>query len=116
VVSNIVLDEIAPAPERVVKFLYSLPKENIFVINSLDEHDRLAEKYMLEGILTKKWYEDALHIAIATCIGADAIVSWNFKHIVRFDKIIQFNKVNLMNNYQPVSIYSPQKFYYEKEI
>ena len=110
------LEELAPAPGKVLDVFYSLPKRNIFVIDAIEAHEELAEKYINEGILTKKWYDDALHIAIATHVRADVLVSWNFKHIVRCDKIIQFNKVNTLNNYQPVSIYSPQEFYYEKEI
>jgi predicted nucleic acid-binding protein len=116
VVSNIVLDELAPAPSKVLDIFYSLPKENIFIINANDSMKVLATQYISEGILTEKWYEDALHIAIATYERADVIVSWNFKHIVRADKIIQFNKVNLLNNYQQIMINSPQEFYYEKDI
>ena len=30
---------------------------------------------------------DAEHIAVAKVAGADIVVSWNFKHIVHFEKI-----------------------------
>lgn len=39
----------------------------------------------------------------------DVLVSWNFKHIVRFDKIRLFNAVNLEQGYKPLSIYSPRE-------
>jgi hypothetical protein len=38
---------------------------------------------------------------------ADLIVSWNFKHIVHFDKIRGYHAVNLMNGYNMVAIHSP---------
>ena len=76
----------------------------------------LAEEYINRGILSEKWLEDALHIAIATCNRADVIISWNFKHIVRCDKILQFNKINMLNSYAPIAICSPMEFYYEKEV
>ena len=33
------------------------------------------------------------HIALATIAAVDALVSWNFKHIVRLQKIRLFNAV-----------------------
>jgi len=50
---------------------------------------------------------DALHVALATVARADLIVSWNFKHIVHFDKIRGFNAVNLREGYIPIEIHSP---------
>ena len=35
------------------------------------------------------------HIALATLDRVDALVSRNFKHIVRLEKIRQFNEVNV---------------------
>jgi len=50
-----------------------------------------------------------LHIAVATVGEADVLVSWNFKHIVRFDKIRLFNAVNLEYGYKPLQIFSPRE-------
>lgn len=50
-----------------------------------------------------------LHIALATVAEVDMVVSWNFKHIVRFDKIRLFNAVNLEQGYKSIEIYSPQE-------
>ena len=36
------------------------------------------------------------HIALATLDRVDALVSRNFKHIVRLEKIRQFNEVNVI--------------------
>lgn len=36
----------------------------------------------------------------------DAIVSWNFKHMVRLDKIKGYNAVNLANGYGMITIVS----------
>ena len=52
---------------------------------------------------------DALHVAQATVANADIIVSWNFKHIVHFDKIRGFNAVNLREGYLPIEIRSPME-------
>ena len=50
-----------------------------------------------------------LHIALATVADADIVVSWNFRHIVRFDKIRQFNAVNLEAGFKVIAIHSPRE-------
>jgi len=37
------------------------------------------------------------------------LTSWNFRHIVRFDKIRSFNAVNIENGYKRLDIYSPRE-------
>jgi hypothetical protein len=50
-----------------------------------------------------------LHIALATVANVDVLVSWNFKHIVRFDKIRLFNAANLQQGYKLLAIHSPRE-------
>ena len=69
----------------------------------------LADSYQRRGILTAKFYNDGLHIALATVADVDLLVSWNFKHIVHFDKIRRFNAVNLERGYKPLQIFSPRE-------
>nr|VFK12909.1 MAG: hypothetical protein BECKLPF1236A_GA0070988_100798 [Candidatus Kentron sp. LPFa]VFK29163.1 MAG: hypothetical protein BECKLPF1236C_GA0070990_100817 [Candidatus Kentron sp. LPFa] len=47
----------------------------------------LQRQYIDSGVVTPKSAEDALHVALATVSCCALIVSWNFKHIVHFDKI-----------------------------
>ena len=51
----------------------------------------------------------AEHIAIATVARADMIVSWNFKHIVHYEKIAGYLSVNLRMGYGPIGIFSPKQ-------
>jgi len=49
------------------------------------------------------------HIALATIATADALVSWNFKHIVKLEKIRLFNAVNVESGYRSLNILSPRE-------
>jgi hypothetical protein len=49
------------------------------------------------------------HIALATIFGADLVVSWNFKHIVHFEKIAGYEGVNSLRGYRSPKIYSPRE-------
>ena len=55
------------------------------------------------------YMDDARYIAMATAADVDILVSWNFRHIVHFDKIRQFNAVNLEKRYKTIAIYSPME-------
>jgi len=41
--------------------------------------------------------------------GADLIVSWNFRHIVHFEKVHKYNAVNALHGYRAVAIHSPSE-------
>ncbi len=67
----------------------------------------LQQAYINFGVVTPKSAEDAWHVALATVSQCALIVSWNFKHIVHFDKIPKYNAVNTLNGYGQIGIYSP---------
>ena len=69
----------------------------------------LADEYQKRGVLSPNFYDDGLHIGLATVAQADLLVSWNFKHIVHFDKIRLFNAVNIEFGYKPLQIFSPRE-------
>jgi predicted nucleic acid-binding protein len=106
VTSAIVQAEIEPAPEPIqalfrkfIDYAQIAPVEKSAL--------QLQQKYLEAGIVTIKSFNDALHVAIATLSECDLIVSWNFKHIVHFDKIPKYNAINLLNGYRQIGIYSP---------
>ena len=106
-ISNILADELTLAPERVQKVVTELPQESLEVVQENEESRGLRDKYLEAGVIGITHANDAHHVAIATISGADMIVSWNFKHIVHYEKIRQFNQVNTEAGYDAVEIFSP---------
>ena len=113
--SSVVLDEIAEAPDRVQKLVSELPESQIFSVDITDEVEKLRDEYLARKILTPKSLDDATHVALATVNRADAIVSWNFKHIVRLDKMKQYNQVNFSLGYAILQIVSPKEVFFDEE-
>jgi hypothetical protein len=74
-------------------------------IGSLD----LRTAYEARKILAARFETDMRHIALATVAKVDALVSWNFRHIVRLDKIRLFNAVNVELGYGALNILSPSE-------
>jgi hypothetical protein len=87
-----------------------IPEKCYRYIELDDESKYLAQVYIDEKILGKSSYNDAYHIALTTVNRLDVLVSWNFKHIVNFDKIKLFNSVNLRLGYPVIDIRSPLEF------
>ena len=69
----------------------------------------VVQAYLAAGIVGLKWRTDALHVALATEAQCAVIVSWNFKHIVNFEKIPLYNGVNLARGYHSIAIHTPQE-------
>ena len=114
-ISSVVLDEISKAPDRVQKLVSELPQDLLFPVDVTDEVEKLRDEYLARKILTLKSTDDATHVALATVNRADAIVSWNFKHIVRLGKMKQYNQVNFSLGYAILQIVSPKEVLFDEE-
>jgi len=109
ILSDVLAAEIQDAPEAVRQKYDELLRGDHELVVVSEEALELAEAYQRREILTPKYYDDGLHIALASIAEADLLVSWNFRHIVHFDKIRLFNSVNLGLGYKPLQIYSPRE-------
>jgi hypothetical protein len=102
--------ELSLAPQFVRDLKSQIPSDCYRFLDLDDEARELADTYINEKILGKASLDDAYHIAIATINRLDVLVSWNFKHIVNYDKIKLFNSINLRLGYPMIEIRSPKEF------
>ena len=104
--SALVEAELEPAPAD-VRGLFAdvLPFAEFLEIS--DTALDLQQAYLSAGILSPKWASDALHVALASVARAEAIVSWNFKHLVQLRRIRGFHAVNVLRGYPLIEIRSP---------
>ncbi len=107
VVSDVTMRELAPAPKFVSSALDSIPHENVERVVSSENSIMLQSAYLAAKVVGPACGNDAAHIAIATIAAVDIIVSWNFKHIVHYEKIMGFEGVNTIHGYRSPRIYSP---------
>ena len=107
VISSHVIDELEDgAPDMVKDIVQTIDCE---IQEITEEMNRLAEKYLEHNIVSENFRSDALHIAIATVLNLNVLVSWNFKHIVNLRRIKMFNAVNLMEGYNTLEIRTPME-------
>src|SRR5271157_4789951 len=106
-VSNVLEAEVSEAPESVRQVLGDLPAsavESVF----LDARAKgLRDAYLVVG---PKRALDATHVAIATIARADALLSWDRRHIVGLARVQGCNRVNRSCGYQEVTIATPTRY------
>jgi hypothetical protein len=71
--------------------------------------EALANVYMEKRLIPSGYYNDALHIAIATILEVDVLVTWNQTHIVNTDMIPRINEINIKKGYKPIVIKKPEE-------
>lgn len=105
-VSSLVIEELDNTTDEILKdnFFQLVNGINPILLEINDEIIRLSNLYR-EKII-KNQVQDALHIATASFYKIDAIVSWNFKHIVNLKTVSEIHKVNLEQGYPILEIYT----------
>ena len=107
VVSDVTLEELDPAPPYVKSLLDTVPAEHMEHVATSDDSKRLKSAYLNAAVVGPACGNDAAHIAVATIASVDIIVSWNFKHIVHYEKIMGYEGINTTHGYRSPRIYSP---------
>ncbi len=114
VISDILLTEIShsemPSPQELEVQLSEIILE---IVSVNEDIFSLAQKYIDEGIIPQKYQDDALHIALATYNEADALISWNFRHMVKLKTIRGVNGINRMLGLKELEILTPQSWIQE---
>jgi hypothetical protein len=108
-VSDVVIRELQAAPQAVQSILLGLPRHFVLPVVVTAEIQALCDEYLRAGVVGRRWIDDATHVAAATVARADAIVSWNFQHIVHLDKMKAYNVVNLIQGYGFLTILTPKE-------
>jgi predicted nucleic acid-binding protein len=102
--------ELSLAPKHIQDLKNIIPTDCYKYLVLNDEAKELAETYVKEKALGQASLNDAYHIALASVSRLDCLISWNFKHIVNFDKIRLFNSINLKLGYPLIDIRTPLEF------
>jgi hypothetical protein len=103
------LRELAGAPQEVQAVWQAVPAEHTEEVILGDDVHQLAMAYVDAHVLGQASWSDAVHVAAATVAAADLILSWNFRHIVNFNRIRGFNSVNVGWGYRAMTILSPME-------
>ena len=105
-ISELVIDELEKASEQVIDKMFSAIRD-FTVLKISAEAEGLAQIYVKQGIFPEKYFDDALHVALASVNQIGILLSWNFAHLVKVKTRRMVSIVNLAENIMPVEIASP---------
>lgn len=74
-----------------------------------EESGELAEKLVGPGKIPSEYYEDALHVAVATVNGMDFLLTWNLTHIANATLRRVYEKVIRSEGYEPPVVCTPEE-------
>lgn len=109
--SPITVRELSAAPRNISDKLLTLIKDYDVQVVNVDEQELeiLVKKYMSEEIVPKEFEDDARHVAYATLLRVDILVSFNLEHIVNEWSARKFNAINLKEGYSALVIRTPEE-------
>ena len=107
-VSEIVIQEASDGdPEAARQRLEVL--EEVPVLDLVDEVGRLAQKITGPGMIPGKYFDDALHVSVATTNGLDYLLIWNLTHIANATLRRKYESVIRSEGYEPPIICTPEE-------
>ena len=109
VLSALTLRELENAPEQVRAVLDQVPPKHRETVADLGGSESLAQAYIDAGAIAPSSRADAVHVALATLCGADVLVSWNFRHMVNWQRIRSYNEVNVDWGHNAIDIRTPRE-------
>jgi predicted nucleic acid-binding protein len=104
--------ELENAPENVRQLFLDTFQSASELLMATEEAEDLAEEYLRAAVVSPKYADDALHVAICSTHRIPYLVSWNFRHLVNVRREAGFNAVNLLQGYAPLSIVNPKELIY----
>ena len=116
-ISDLLLEELGNNPNEEIRniLLEFLAEIDYEIVSVTPEIERLAVMIISHGILTKKSYDDCLHIAIALVHNCNLLVSWNFKHLVNIRTINGVRAISNLEGYRNIDIVTPTLLIQEGE-
>ena len=119
-ISAVVVDEVSRTSDAVKRRkLLDIIEE--YDLESLDIDDneeirRMAEVYIVKGVIPLRKIEDALHVAICTVKEMDVLLSWNYKHLANINRELRILAANLEEGYtHPFRMVTPMEVMDEDE-
>ncbi len=104
--------ELENAPENVRQLFLDTFQDASGLLMATEEAEDLAEEYLRAGVVSPKFADDALHVAVCSTHRIPYLVSWNFRHLVNVRREAGFNAVNLLQGYPSLSIVNPKELIY----
>ena len=111
VLSAAVADEMDSATEAARALPRTVPREHTEFLAPSGATEELADRYIDAGAVDAAARPAArpaaLHVAFATLADVDTLASWNYKHLLNYNRRPRFNAVNRELGHPQIEMYEP---------
>lgn len=108
-ISTVVRDEIERTSEVEKKKKLLTALEDIPLLGVTENDRMLANEYVSLGIIPRRYWPDALHIAIATHNEIDVLVTWNMEHLANPERRIKVREENEKRKLKVIDLATPEE-------
>ena len=109
-VSELVLTELNRAETALrSKLLEAVAQLPVEILAISTEAEKLAERYVNDGVIPRRYLDDAMHVALAVLNQLDVVVTWNMKHLANVRRIEGINRINQAMRLPPIRIHTPEE-------
>lgn len=105
-ISEVVISELKAAPVGLKEQLLAAVKY-YNILGVTEEAVTLAQRYTDHGIFNERYFDDALHVAVASVNGIQYLLSWNYRHLVNVKTRRLVGLLNATKNYHFIEIITP---------
>ncbi len=110
IVSNVVNEELEQASSDILEIIREgLRRVELQVLLEDEESRTLYAEYVSARIVPVRYQNDLRHVSVATIARTDALVSWNFRHLVNVSTRRAVHAVNVRLGYPMIEIVSPEE-------
>jgi len=108
-ISTAVRDEIERTSDAEKKKKLLATLEDIPLLEVTESDRVLANMYVSLGIIPRRYWPDALHIAIATHNEMDVLVTWNMEHLANPETRIKVREENEKRKLKVIDLATPEE-------
>ena len=94
------------ALKRVAFGVFARYRDRVYLTQEAKD---LAQKIVGPGMIPPKYYEDALHVAVATVNGMEYLLTWNLAHIANATLRRKYEQEIRLEGYEPPMICTPEE-------
>jgi predicted nucleic acid-binding protein len=106
-ISDITVEELEDTKDEALRKRLLKAIKDFEVLKTNQKIKDLANAYIENDVFPERYFDDALHVAIASFYEISYLVSWNFEHMVKVKTRRLVRLVNALEGFKEIEIVSP---------
>jgi len=106
-ISEVTVRELEDTKDEKLKIKFRNLIKDFKILKEQKTITDLARLYIEKGIFPKKYFDDAIHVAMVSYHEISYLISWNYEHLVKVKTRKNINSVNVLEGFKEIEIITP---------